>query len=596
MKIEPLNKVVGSLFGESSIFVVPKYQRAYSWQLDNVEEFCDDIKYLYDQNKQGLNTEHFLGSFVCVCLPPKALDEKRIYQLVDGQQRLSTICLLASRVIYKIQNLVGDEEFKILCLEKIKKIKKKFVFYYPEENDKYDCARVQLSRKDQKFYEELITNYHANYEKDKSPISHKLLLQAADYIDKWLIGFDGENNNIILNNLDYLVRSFSNSCRIINILMDTQSEAYKIFQVINDRGRSLSTADLLRATTLGMMEEAGATDEQMELAENYWNEISTDGDKTADYILQTYYISRKARKINKSTMYDVFISEFFENKNVSLITKQIEDILESKKTIELIKDGEWPFLSSSRYTPYQKNKLANIIRLFKHTQSIALLLSASRHKEKKFYHLIFIIEKFFFRFKVISGRRFDPAAKAYYELIKEINKMGDMYHLQKFMSSLSVTIKDRSPDHDVLEYVDNISYDVNGDNRILKFLLLTIEEGWDWAEKNYPQGFKGLFKYHINDLTSSPSNVSIEHIYSQNSKTLNVDLEEYKHKIGNLCLLNTMKNSIIGDNDFNKKSNMYKTSGFNTTIEISNNDTWNISNIHDHQKNIKEKSLKIFNL
>ena len=594
MQIEPMNKVLDGLFGESNVYLVPKYQRAYSWQRDNVDEFCDDLWELYLKAKAGEPTEHFLGSFVCISLPWKALQDKREYQLVDGQQRLSTTCLLASRIIRRMESLSNDD-IKLSVYEKVKKIKKKYICYYPEENDKYECTRVQLSEKDRLFYQELILNYAAPYKPGESPISHKLLSDAAGVMDNWLEKFKGSDDIATVDNLYLLFKVFSSSCRIINILMSKQSDAYKIFQVINDRGRSLSAADLLRATTLGMMEEAGASAADIEGAENCWNKITTGGDRAADSVLEAHYVSRKAKKMQKSAIYDLFISEFFYGRTTTEIIAEIEDILNSKIKIDMIRDGEWPYQSSA-YTPYQKNKLNVIIKLFKHTQCVPLLLAASRYKEKKFYQLVFLIEKFFFRFKIVSDRRFDPAAKAYYALIGEINKMGGMYKLQAFISELSTIIVERSPADDVVGFVRNKAFVVNGDNKLIKFILSSIEEGWIWAEKGYVQGIKGAFKYHATDIVSNQSNLSIEHIYPVMAKVKQQELESEKHHIGNLCLLLSKENSLLGDSCFEQKREAYVGSCFNITRCISTSEAWGAQEIKAHMERIQKRAVKIFSI
>jgi uncharacterized protein with ParB-like and HNH nuclease domain len=595
MKIEPLNKVIGSLFGESNIYVVPKYQRAYSWQRDNVEEYCDDLWALYEKTKAGESVEHFLGSFVCVGLPSAPLEEKRVYQLVDGQQRLSTTCLLASRIIKKMLDYSEDLDLQVIVTEKVKKIKKKYICYYPEENDKYECTRIQLSHKDKAFYEELLLNHKAPYNPETSPVSHKLLNQAVSHIDDWLSKFEGGDGKETISNLVFLEKTFSSSFRIINILMDKQSDAYKIFQVINDRGRSLSAADLLRATTLGMMEELGARGSEIEKVEECWNNITTGGDKSADYFLETYYVSKMAKKMQRSAIYDLFMVNFFTGKDVKGITSEVQSILESKNKIDLIKAGKWPY-ASAKYTPYQQNKLSNIIKLFKHTQCIPLLLSASRHKEKKFYQLVFLIEKFFFRFKVVSDRRFDPAAKAYFLLIKEINYMQEQYQLRMFVAALSKIIQDRSPAADMATYLNELKFDAVGDNRIIKFVLSTVEEGWIWAGKDYPKGILGAFKYHSYDLFSSPSNLSIEHIYAKTAKVKDHDIEPIKHTLGNLCVLLSKANSDMGDDSFKDKREAYKASGFNLAAKVSEEEIWDVNSLEKHKELIVDRAIRILSI
>lgn len=196
----------------------------------------------------------------------------------------------------------------------------------------------------------------------------------------------------------------------------------------------------------------------------------------------------------------------------------------------------------------------------------------------------------------MSGRRFDPATKAYFSLIEEINKMGNGYNLQKFIKELSKIIHERTNFEDVSSYINNLKYEVNGDNRLLKLLLVSVEEGWDWMEQNYCQGLKGAFKYHTNDISSSSSNISIEHIYPKTPKIIEIELEEHKHSVGNLCLMYSNKNSILGDTPFLDKIGMYKSSGFNITRHVSNNKKWDVEEVAKHQELMLQMAAKIFNI
>ena len=104
MDVKPNYCKLSSAFSDGTIFRVPKYQRAYSWKKDNVTQFCEDMNELYQSHINDEPTEHFLGGIVCVKVEAdNGLDERNIYQLVDGQQRLSTTILYFSRLIQKMR-------------------------------------------------------------------------------------------------------------------------------------------------------------------------------------------------------------------------------------------------------------------------------------------------------------------------------------------------------------------------------------------------------------------------------------------------------------------------------------------------------------
>ncbi|ELB2876074.1 DUF262 domain-containing protein, partial [Vibrio alginolyticus] len=112
MDVKPNYCSLEQVFSENTLLKVPKYQRAYSWQKDNIDQFTSDIEVLFKSFQSGATDEnHFLGGVVCVRIPNKdVLDDKVVYQLVDGQQRLSTTVLLISRLIHFLKGMKLNEE------------------------------------------------------------------------------------------------------------------------------------------------------------------------------------------------------------------------------------------------------------------------------------------------------------------------------------------------------------------------------------------------------------------------------------------------------------------------------------------------------
>ena len=78
-------------------YQVPKYQRAYSWKLNNWESLYDDL----DENESG----HFIGSIICINDNQAHIPGNDfVFELIDGQQRLTTLSLLLAAVHCKLES------------------------------------------------------------------------------------------------------------------------------------------------------------------------------------------------------------------------------------------------------------------------------------------------------------------------------------------------------------------------------------------------------------------------------------------------------------------------------------------------------------
>jgi hypothetical protein len=87
-----------SLINAPKQFLIPVFQRYYSWKLENWQQLWDDIETLFDEN--GQPQSHFMGSLVFIPVLPIPIQGNPQYQVIDGQQRLMTLSLLLCALRY----------------------------------------------------------------------------------------------------------------------------------------------------------------------------------------------------------------------------------------------------------------------------------------------------------------------------------------------------------------------------------------------------------------------------------------------------------------------------------------------------------------
>ena len=98
------NKPIAELFSSENqvSYYIPKYQREYVWSKFNWESLFDDI---YDSEGS-----HFMGSIICINIQTDSLSAPKL-ELVDGQQRMTTISLLYLAIYkYLNENIVSENE------------------------------------------------------------------------------------------------------------------------------------------------------------------------------------------------------------------------------------------------------------------------------------------------------------------------------------------------------------------------------------------------------------------------------------------------------------------------------------------------------
>lgn len=594
MDVKPNYCSLETVFSENTLYEVPMFQRAYSWKSDNVKQFTSDIENLYlNIQEQGADDSHFLGGIVCVKQKnTDVLDEKTIFQLVDGQQRLSTTVLLVSRLIIHLKSLKLTDEQSSIRERRIQKYRSKYLEFKSEENgNDVLFSRIALSRRDRIFYEKFVIK---NEDIEPTLESHKLIKDAAHKIDLWLINFfSGLGVEDVLKNSDVIFRVLSTACRILMIKMSDVNDAYRLFQVINDRGRSLTAGDLLRAASLGSFDTLEERDENdLIILENKWDYITRGDSNTTNNKLIAYYTSKVGRECRKTLLFEEFNKEFFADP--LKIKEKINDIHEKLELYDDLHKGTWPYKNSS-LTGFQKRKLENLTVIFKHSHGIPLLIAATQLKEKKYYQIVYFLEKFFFLFRVALEKRMTPVTKLYFETIKSINHSPEKYQVKTFLDGLKKILREKVTKLEFETYLENLKYIKDGDNRHIKYLLSNIEENWNWlgnTNNNPAMMYKNAFR----GLADNSFVFTIEHIYPQTAKLgeEKTHAEPLKNKLCNLALLYDQDNSSFKNDRLEVKTIHYNKSRLNSTIELSHMTKFTDLDMTERAKLVSERLNKIF--
>lgn len=591
MEVEPKYSKLGAIFPENRIYNVPKFQRAYSWHRANVNQFLTDIKDIFlSSNDDAEKIEHFLGGIVCVKIENKdRFDESSVFELVDGQQRLSTTILLISRIISYLESLELNTTDSELRDRRVRKYRKKFMEVTLEEDEKeISKPRLNMSRRDFEYYQKGV--YEGSFP-EATLKSHELIHSASSDIDKWVKNLMKDYEPAEqLTKADTLFKVVSQAFNIIIIKMVDVSDAYKLFQVINDRGRSLTSGDLLRAGSLGVVDAQNTSEKVILELENIWDKITKGGTGAADERLIAYFISKEGRSCRKINLFQSFNESFFNN--IEKVEESIRNVGDELEVYEDLAKGIWPYKDSS-LSQYQKAKLRNLVISFKHKMVIPLLMSAGKLKEKKFYQLIFMLEKFFFLFRVALNKRMSSVTKVYYDAIKKINHAPDVYQVVWFLDGLIKIVKKDVTASEIDVYLDKLLYDEDGDNRALKYIYMNFEENHTWLQSEN-KSYKYLYKHAFRGLDKSPELFSLEHIYPKKAEEQDEYLEPVKHSLANLTLLYAQDNSNFGNDAFKDKKGEYDASRLNITRPLSKLPSWDQDEYEKRNLDVRKKFRKLF--
>jgi uncharacterized protein with ParB-like and HNH nuclease domain len=227
-------------------FVVPDYQREYVWESEkHVARFLQDISDEFNPNATK-QSSYFIGSVIIV------KKDDGIYEVVDGQQRLTTIIisLCAIRTILKSFNLENPElsNTKERLLSKISEL----LYEYSISQDK-NTPRLILQYPESKGF--LDKPIEEEEFEDKKTLSIERMEAAYETVDLYLNQLKLNDPSVLISFIKY----FLLNVELVIIQPDDIGSALKIFETINERGVGLNAMDLLKNLLFSNAEESDFT-------------------------------------------------------------------------------------------------------------------------------------------------------------------------------------------------------------------------------------------------------------------------------------------------------------------------------------------------
>ncbi len=605
MKMEPAYTSVGKIFEYRPMFFIPKYQRAYAWEAGSVEDFIKDLKNCFNRRKSNAPVNHFFGGVLSVKYPVEGAVNQHEYEIIDGQQRISTFTLLMACIINIYKGLLEeakalkDDNNEYILEQRIKLLSERFIEFKQEFQRKVKSVEVmRLSRVDHPFYKELIRDTKPSPARD----SHSKLNNAYQTILKEVKAMITSSKlETTMDELEIIQNIIDNDFTILYMVTDSKEDAFRLFQVINDRGTNLTVGDLLKAKTLEMLE---GYSEYQDRCEILWDNILADSPSATEDYLNWIYESHKGKRAKQDELFDTLLDGFFpehrKHKTEQFAARDSQTVLQTVKTIhdDIIKcrkliDGEWLYPLQQPITNWDRTRLSILLKELDHTLSIPLFLAASQLDHKKFSQIVQLVEKVFFRYKIMCNQHATSLKTIYNDEAIEIRKKLESYDVSTLKKKLQKLVDSKASAHTFKNALETLEYkESGGSNKPLKYFMMTIEYYYQWYKDSATGTPECKDKSRIYDFAGS----SIEHIYPQNAppKFKDDSLEPFKNTLGNLTLQDPAQNTSGGNKPFSEKRELYLQSTVLLTRDVAATATWSKQEMEDHKKLLIDIALKVF--
>lgn len=506
MQIDAQRRTIKELFTAGGQLTVPPYQRPYAWGAQQIDQFWDDIQ---DAGTGG----HFLGPLVIY------KKDAQTRELIDGQQRLTTVQMLLALIrdryvaldspnamnphslLFETAYALGDDRFRFRSGKRNWLVLRDFILRHPNDEEgkrrfidnkqhKKELPKVEWQKN-----KSLVAAYRRLAEKLDDHLSHATDKVAA---------------------LNALEKTLVFTVDTVAIEVEGLADAFLLFETLNDRGLSLSAADLLKSHLLAKLDAQHNDDQMVHDASEQWDDLVEElgGGDITRYL--RHYLLMTRKKVRKSDIFEEFQEEVREVGPGNLLE-------------ELRKMG-------ARYAQFSKPELAeqeevrevlaDLQGINAVTHYVALLPARRWLPDAEFVRFARLAEALSFRW-IVAGMNAQELETIYQQAAGMLHKSkGDQLH------AAIAHLQEQFPND--ANFAEQFRHQRMGTKYVARYMLRRIENS------HHPTG-----EFHL----KPNGDVHIEHIMPRGSTDYwdtkvraDQDYETVVERWGNLTLLHSQPN------------------------------------------------------
>ena len=576
---------IKNLFDGRIIFNIPKYQRAYTWEKKQIDEFVDDLE------NQDPQKNYFLGTILFQ--DQGILDDFDHIDIVDGQQRITTLIIFMKLLIDQLKTHKDKTKIDMLIHT--------YIHQYGEH-------KLRVLQDDNDFFQSYILQDNTLPNGQVRTPSQRRLNDAKKILHERIEKYSLEDLSELKDKIE--------SMKVLTYSVKDSAEATQIFETTNDRGKSLTDLEktksfLMYNTHLVSTNNPGP---ELESLQNRFSEIYRDyeiinnikniGIKLAEDVILQYHC----------VAFEEWTPDHEYQQPVQMIKDQVNQLIKTDNRTEAkdfinrcSRELQESFDIVKKLLQSKISSILDIFALNRAAVSYSLLIKTYKldesYEKENFKKIARLLEIICFRLG-IGKYRVDRGRNRLYELSKNFNGDFDSLidELKKFVDSFC-------NDSDFRRRLSSETFNEDIYTNDKLYLFWKYE---NYLRKNEQPKFPELSYIEFMNK-GAKTKFSIEHIIPQNPEdnkvieensksiipTMTPEFEEkYLHCIGNLTIDPLSANISKSNHNFEfKNQNYFRRAPLTTQNELSdflNKETklWDDQSIIDRTKKVLEFAMK----
>jgi uncharacterized protein with ParB-like and HNH nuclease domain len=529
------------------VYFIPKYQREYIWGKHNWELLFDDI----------LNNEkeHFLGSIICINNKDDALDADRL-ELIDGQQRMTTLSILLGALYVHLKEKRKDDidnedlatDIVNLKYRLILKSDKKTLRLQPSLSGQNSVDYKYIVGKELDIIDTITAPPKAGLRRIYKAYRYFLsrLREINKIEDEEIEVFGLKETLILLKKI--------NSSILVKIEVNNLSDAFTLFETLNNRGVPLSPIDLIKNSFLNELEKI----KENSIDENYNKWLNLIKNLSEDYSIQERFLRhfynayKNESSINVKGRTKALRSNLIEIYDTLIKRDAINFFDRLYKSSEFYNQLIYP--NNEDNSKKVKDSLTDLINIGAAPSYALLLYVFEKYQldESEKVKLIDFLVKYFVRRNITDTPPTRDLDNIFIEIVSKLHE-NEKYDF----SIVYEVLKDKMASTTLFE--DKLKGKIYDENSgATRFILCKLEETNNKTKETFvdlwARDEKGKFIWTIEHIFPQGQNIPedwIKMIADGNKDKAKEIQDEYVHQIGNLTL--TGYNSKLSNFSFVKK-------------------------------------------
>jgi Protein of unknown function DUF262/Protein of unknown function (DUF1524) len=557
------NNTYRKLIGNGLTYRIPRFQRDYSWTDEEWEDLWSDILGVV---QTGDEPAHYMGYLVL-----QSQDDKN-FDVIDGQQRLTTLSLIVLAVLKNLSVLIGEKKNPQQNQQRLDQIRQTYIGYL-DPVTLISRSKLTLNRNNDSYYQNYLVPLGHLPQRGFRASEHSLR-KAFEWYEKRISDYikkaDGDEGMALAS----LLETLSDRLFFTVISVTDELNAYKVFETLNSRGVRLSSTDLLKNYLFSVLSKTNEHAHEMHALEDRWESIvSRLGTESFPDFLRSHWISRKTF-VRQSDLFKTMRSKITDRAAVFELLRGMEEDLDTYLALTNPEASQWsPELRS----------YAQQLRMFRVRQPFALLLALHRTlTELEFASLLRAVVVISFRYNVIGSQPTNEQERVYFAVAQKLNTQ-DVSNAHQALEALQAIYPKDEPFK--AAFADKVIRTTDSrNNRVVRYILCELERQDSGT---------------AHDFESDVFNV--EHVLPQNpavnswSKFSDEEADALVYRIGNMALLEKGRNKDLGNAAYDQKQPVLKTSAFSLTRKLANeNADWTPERIAARQKKLAHMASSVW--